>query len=144
MTNALIQNDMLSHGTIECTDLAKTRRFLTEFLGLGIHRPFPEAQYLYLGGLWSVVCVCVEGGAGKQQTTDNHFKISVATPDEVDQAHKAAVTNRDTYGIRSIEEIAMVNGQRGFLLQDLNSTWWEITTASQSYYDRLFEAGDGI
>ena len=35
----LLQNDTLSHGTIECSDMVATRRFLTEFLGLDIHRP---------------------------------------------------------------------------------------------------------
>jgi catechol 2,3-dioxygenase-like lactoylglutathione lyase family enzyme len=58
----LVKNETLSHGTIECSDLVVTRRFLTEFLGMKIHRPVPEAQYIYKGGPWSVVCVCVEGG----------------------------------------------------------------------------------
>jgi hypothetical protein len=29
-----------------------------------------------------------------------------------------------------------------FQLQDLNRTWWEITTADERYYGQLFERGD--
>ena len=141
--DALIQNDTLSHGTIECTDMVATRRFLTDFLGLDIHRPFREAQYLYRGGPWSVVCVCVDGGEGKDQAPDNHFKVAVATDAEVDEAQAAALANRDLYGIKQVGDVFEQDGRRAFRLQDLNYTWWEITRVDQAYYDALFDAGDG-
>ena len=140
--NALIQNDTLSHGTVECTDILATRLFYTDFLGLDIHRPVREAQYIYRGGPWSVVCVCVDGGEAKDQAEDNHFKLAVDTPDEVDAAHAAALATRDQYGIKQIGDVADADGRRAFRLQDLNYTWWEITNIDQDYYDALFEAGD--
>ena len=76
----LVQNETLSHGTVECSDMVATRRFLTEFLGLDIHRPVKEAQYMYKGGPWTVVCVCVDGGEAKDQSQDNLFKLAVGTP----------------------------------------------------------------
>ena len=141
-TEALIQNDTLSHGTVECTDMVATRRFYTDFLGLDIHRPFREAQYIYRGGPWTVVCVCVDGDEGKDQAQDNHFKLTVATPGEVDAARAAALATRDHYGIRQVGELTTADGHRAFRLQDLNYTWWEITTVDQDYYAALFEAGD--
>jgi catechol-2,3-dioxygenase len=56
---ALIPNTRLSHGTIECEDALTSRRFYQEFLGLGSVRPLPEAQYLWSGGPWSLVCVAI-------------------------------------------------------------------------------------
>ena len=141
-TEALIQNETLSHGTVECTDMVATRRFYTDFLGLDIHRPVREAQYIYRGGPWSVVCVCVDGGEAKDQAPDNHFKLAVDTPDEVDAAHAAAHARREEYGIKKIEDVTEEGGRRAFLLQDLNYTWWEITNIDQGHYDALFDAGD--
>ena len=139
---ALIQNDTLSHGTVECTDMVATRRFYVDFLGLDIHRPFREAQYIYRGGPWTVVCVCVDGGEGKDQSPDNHFKVTVGDAAEVAAAHKAAVEHRDFYGIRKVEAPFEENGRHAFRLQDLNYTWWEITDIDQHYYDAIFDAGD--
>lgn len=141
-TEALIQNDTLSHGTVECADMVATRRFYTDFLGLEVHRPVREAQYIYRGGPWSVVCVCVDGGEAKDQAEDNHFKLAVDTPGEVDAAHAAALATRDEYSIKRIEEVSEAEGRRAFRLQDLNYTWWEITNIDQAYYDALFDAGD--
>lgn len=141
-TEALIQNETLSHGTVECTDMVATRRFYTDFLGLDIHRPVREAQYIYRGGPWSVVCVCVDGGEAKDQAPDNRFKLAVDTPEEVDEAHASAVALRDDYGIKRIGEVTGESGRRAFLVQDLNHTWWEITNIGRGHYDRLFEAGD--
>ena len=139
----LIQNDTLSHGTVECTDMVATRRFYSDFLGLDIHRPFREAQYLYRGGAWTVVCVCVDGGEAKEQAPDNHFKLAVASAEEVDAARAAALAHRDRYGIRQVGDVFEEDGRRAVRIQDLNHAWWEITHVDQRYYDALFEAGDG-
>ncbi len=141
-TEALIQNETLSHGTVECADMVATRRFYTHFLGLDIHRPVREAQYIYRGGPWSVVCVHVDGGDAKDQPQDNHFKLAVDTAEEVEAAHAAALATRDEYGIKRIEDVAELAGRHAFRLQDLNFTWWEITNVDQSYYEALFDAGD--
>lgn len=141
---SLIANDTLSHGTVECTDMAATRRFFTEFLGLDIHRPVPEAQYVYRGGPWTVVCVCVDGGDAKDQTPDNHFKLAVGSPAEVDAAHAAAVAHATDFGIRKIGDILEIDGRRAFRLQDLNATWWEIVDVDLAHYDALFDAGDVV
>lgn len=138
----LIQNDTLSHGTVECSDMVATRRFFTDFLGLDIHRPFVEAQYIHRGGPWTVVCVCVDGGEAKDQTQDNLFKVAVATADEVDAAHTAALRDRDVYGIKRVEDVTESDGRRCFRLQDLNYTWWEVVHVDLAYYDAIFDGPD--
>jgi catechol 2,3-dioxygenase-like lactoylglutathione lyase family enzyme len=123
MTQAsLVNPELLSHGTLECNDIPATRRFLTEFLGIDVVRPLPEAQYLWKGGPWSVVCVCVEG-EHKDQGPQNRFKLAVASAAEVE----------------TIEER---NGIRSFRLQDMNKVWWEIANLTQTYYDDAFAKGD--
>lgn len=139
--NALVKTEQLSHGTIECNDIAATRRFLNEFLGIDVVRPLPEAQYMWKGGPWSVVCVCVEGEQ-KDQGPENRFRLAVDSDAEVDAAHRAALERRDDYAIKKITDIAISNGVRSFMLQDLNHVWWEIAHVDLAYYDKLFAAGD--
>ena len=141
-TEPLIQNETLSHGTVECTDMVATRRFYVDFLGLDIHRPVREAQYIYRGGPWTVVCVCVDGGEGKEQLPENHFKLTVDGRAEVEAAHAAAIEHADLYGINKVGELSSQDGHSAFLLQDLNHSWWEITDIDQTYYDAIFDAGD--
>lgn len=135
---ALLDVESFTHGTVECTDMAATRAFLTEFLGLDIIRPLPEAQYMWKGGLWSIVCVHVDGEP-KDQGIENRFKISVASADEVKRAREAALAQRETYGIRQVRDLDEKDGSSSFLLQDLNNGWWEITELAQTNYDELFE-----
>ena len=141
-TEALIQNETLSHGTVECSDMVATRRFYTDFLGLDIHRPFREAQYIYRGGPWTVVCVCVDGGEAKEQSPDNHFKLSVANAAEVASAHVAALEQKERFGIKQVGDLFEQDGRHAFRLQDLNHAWWEITDADQAYFEAIFDAGD--
>lgn len=140
----LVKNEFFSHGTYECNNMAATRRFLVDFLGLEIIRPLKEAQYMWKGGPWSVVCVCVEDGDPKAQGPQNHFKLSVASAAEVDAAHAAALAHKDEYGIKEVRDPETADGHRAFKLLDLNNTWWEISTVSQAYYDDLFAKGDAV
>ncbi len=138
----LIKNDFFSHGTIECTDMAATRRFLVDFLGLDIIRPLKEAQYMFKGGPWSVVCVHIQDGECKEQPVDNRFVLSVAGDAEVESAHAAALAHKGDYGIKEVRGVETKDGKRSFLLLDLNNTWWEIGVVSQAFFDAAFEKGD--
>lgn len=138
---ALVQTEQLSHGTIECNDIAATRRFLNEFLGIDVVRPLEEAQYMWKGGPWSVVCVCVEGEQ-KDQGPENRFRLAVASAGEVDAAHDAAKKHTADYAIKKVTDVTQSGGLRAFTLQDLNHVWWEIAHVDRAHYDRVFEAGD--
>lgn len=138
---ALVQTEQLSHGTIECNDIAATRRFLNEFLGIDVVRPLEEAQYMWKGGPWSVVCVCVEGEQ-KDQGPENRFRLAVASAGEVDAAQAAAQRHSAEYGIKKVTDVTQNGGMRAFMLQDMNHVWWEIAHVDLDHYDRAFAAGD--
>lgn len=141
--NALVQTEQLSHGTIECNDIAATRRFLNEFLGIDVVRPLEEAQYMWKGGPWSVVCVCVDGEQ-KDQGPENRFKLAVKSPAEVDAAHEAAKKHGKEYAIRKVTDVSASGGMRSFMLQDMNHVWWEIAHVDLAHYDKLFAQGDKV
>jgi catechol 2,3-dioxygenase-like lactoylglutathione lyase family enzyme len=140
-TAPLITPHLLSHGTIECEDIKSTRAFLEEFLGLDVIRPLPEAQYMWKGGPWTVVCVRVDGEA-KEQSPDNHFELALGSDAEVDEAHARAQALAEKYGIREIGPVVEEDGLRGFILLDMNNVWWKFSNASQEYFDAAFARGD--
>lgn len=138
---ALVPNTWLSHGTIECKDAVKSRRFYKEVLGLGSVRPLPAAQYLWKGGPWSLVCVGI-GVDTKPQGVENRFCLRVDTPGEIDAAYAAAQSARDEHKIREIGPIEVKDGVRSFLLRDLDANWWEISNTDAARYDEAFLRGD--
>src|SRR3981081_290780 len=102
---SLVHPALLSHGPLECNDIPATRRFLTEFLGIDVVRPLPEAQYLWKGGPWSVVCVCVPDSEAKEQGPQTRFELWAPRAAAVDAAHTAALAQQSPYGIRKVEPV---------------------------------------
>ena len=141
MSGSLIAGTTLSHGTIECADGVASRRFYETFLGLGSVRPLPEAQYLWSGGPWSLVCVTV-GAEPRAQGAENRFCLRVASAAEVDAAYDAALAQCATHGIREVRPVSETDGVRSVLLHDRDNNWWEIYYRPESLYDDLFARGD--
>jgi catechol-2,3-dioxygenase len=138
---ALIPNTRLSHGTIECEDCLTSRKFYQEVLGLGSVRPLAEAQYLWQGGAWSLVCVAI-GDKPKPQGPENRFCLRVGSAAEVDAAREAALDARDHHAIQSVTPISESAGIRSFLIHDRDNVWWEIANTSAASYDEAFLRGD--
>jgi catechol 2,3-dioxygenase-like lactoylglutathione lyase family enzyme len=138
---ALIPNTRLSHGTIECEDCLTSRRFYQEVLGLGSVRPLAEAQYLWNGGPWSLVCVAI-GAKPKAQGVENRFCLRVDSRAEVEAARDAALRARDEHHIADIGALHDDNGICSFTLRDRDGNWWEISNVTAAYYDEVFLRGD--
>ena len=135
---------ILSHGTLGVIDLAQSKRFYTEFLGLDCVRHTERGLNLRKGGYWSVVCLEI---GDKVQATKlyNHWGLDVASRDEVDAAYAAALRLKDEYGIRRVNKIQISHGDYTFKLQDRDGNWWEIQYIEEPMkYDKRFARGDII
>ena len=141
MTQSLIPNTRLSHGTIECEDCLTSRRFYQDVLGLGSVRPLAEAQYLWSGGPWSLVCVAI-GDKPKAQGVENRFCLRVDTAAEVAAAHAAAQAAREQHAIAEIGALNADGNIHSFTIRDRDGNWWEISNVSAAYYDDVFLRGD--
>jgi catechol 2,3-dioxygenase-like lactoylglutathione lyase family enzyme len=138
---ALIPRTRLSHGTIECQDCLTSRRFYQDVLGLGSVRPLAEAQYLWSGGPWSLVCVAI-GDEPRPQGVENRFCLRVDTAAEVDAARTAALAAKDDHRVREIGPIDEHAGVRSFVIHDRDGNWWEVSNVTSAYYDDVFLRGD--
>ena len=123
--SSIVNPMLLSHGTLMCKDLASSRRFYEEFLGLEVVRHARPAMMLRLNTGMYVVAVCI-GEKVPNQHVLTHWGLNVATRAEVDRAHAEAQRLKRTYGIQRINEVLELHGAYGFYLHDLDNNWWEI------------------
>jgi len=140
--NGVVTPTHLSHGTLMCRDLARSRRFYEEFLGLEVVRHARPAMMLRLNSSMYVVCVCI-GEKAPAQHVMTHWGLNVASREEVDRAHAAAHRLQDEYGIRKINKVMDRHGAYAFYLQDLDGNWWEIQYETRKI-DDFFGRGDVV
>ena len=140
--SSIVNPVQLTHGTLMCRDMAATRRFYEEFLGLEVVRHAKPAMMLRLASNMYVVCVCI-GDRLPNQHVLTHWGVNVASRAEVDRAHADAVRLKDVYGIQKINKVLERHGAYGFYFQDLDNNWWEIQHEPRAI-DDFFDKGDVI
>jgi catechol 2,3-dioxygenase-like lactoylglutathione lyase family enzyme len=131
----------LSHGTLSCRDLAKSRRFYTEFLGLEcVHHVAGRAMMLRRGGYWAIVCL--QTPRDQQLGIPNHWGLDVESREAVDRARALAIEHKETYDIRRVLPAREMHGDYSFYLEDLDGNWWEFQCLGGRDYDDIFARGD--
>jgi catechol-2,3-dioxygenase len=140
---------VLSHGTLECHDLAASRRFYEDFLGLECVRHSKITMLLRKGGYWGVVCAQV-GKKVRPVGVFNHWGMDMKSKAAVDRARVLALKHKAEYGIRKVMKITEMHGTYAFYIQDLDGNYWEFQYAGvgqekgKGRYDKHFERGDII
>jgi hypothetical protein len=125
-TEPLINGPVFSHGTMDCRDAVKTQKWLTEFLGLHSVRKSEGTQYVWCGGRWFVACLCVGDKVAPRQGEAYRFALAVGSTAEVEDAHAAALAQKETWEIREVRNVVRDSDKTAFNLRDLNGVWWEI------------------
>ncbi|MBJ2260103.1 hypothetical protein B7H20_27695 [Pseudomonas aeruginosa] len=128
----------MSHGTLECHDIAAARAFRTEFLGLETLRhsavsfvTWREDRTFYLA--------CVETGEQTgEQGLENRWELSVASDEEVVAAHQEAERQRERWDIRAITPVSVQDGFKWFAVQDADGNWWGVTSRGTDWFDKAF------
>ncbi|MCQ8191069.1 VOC family protein [Streptomyces rugosispiralis] len=134
----LLMTRFLSHGTLECRDIAATRRFYEEVLGLEVVQQAPMALFVRLGGN-HCYAVVETPGSGQDMPLMNHNGLDLASEEEVGEAYDALQRVADEYGIRKLTKPVRQHGTYSFYLQDLDGNWWEICHLPKGGYAFRFE-----
>lgn len=139
---SIIKPYCLGHGTLECVDLAASRKFYEEFLGLECVRHALPAMAVRLGMRFHIVCVEV-GDQVRPAHLLNHWGLDVGTSEAVEKAYHAALANKDKYHIRQVLPPQNMHGVYSFYLEDLDHNWWEIQYYENGFqHDDYFDFGD--
>src|ERR1700758_3495284 len=92
--------NFLSHGTLESRDLAFSRKFYEEFLGLEVVQTSPISLLIRLGGPNTIAVVYSK--QAHEMNLLNHNGLDVLTQEEVDEAHRAVCTEAETWRLKKI------------------------------------------
>ncbi len=140
---------ILSHGTITCRDIAASRPFYEEFLGLDVVRHSEGALQMRKGGYLVIVCVQT-GDATSPVRRANHWGLDLESEAAVDRALELAHVHQERYGIKKIGKITKHHGTYAFYFQDLDDNFWEFQYAGGGQldgtgrYDKHFVRGDVV
>jgi catechol 2,3-dioxygenase-like lactoylglutathione lyase family enzyme len=127
----------LGHGTLECADLARTRRFYEEVLGLDVIQTSRKSLMIRKGTTHTYAVI--ETGKTAEERVLSHNGLDVDTPEQVDAAYERILQVKDEYGIRKITKPRVSHGDRSFFFCDLDGNWWEIVAVRPGGYAMNFD-----
>jgi len=118
-----------THGTLQCDNIEKSRRFYVEVLGLEIAAGFNIAQYIkHPSTPWYIVVL--QRSPRQYLAPVNRFTLAMASVPEVEQAHHEFAINKQAIGITELGDIHRANGKVNFVFSDLDKNWWELTSGA--------------
>ena len=117
--------NFLSHGTLESRDLAFSRRFYEQFLGLEVLQTSPISLLIRLGGPNTIAVVYSKNVGGMNLL--NHNGLDVRTREEVDEAHRIVCAQAAEWRFKKISKPHRQHGTYSFFW-DGDDNCWEILT----------------
>jgi catechol 2,3-dioxygenase-like lactoylglutathione lyase family enzyme len=103
-----------THGTLQCDDIERSRRFYTEVLGLEIAAGFNNAQYIkHASAPWYIVVL--KRSPRQYLAPVNRFTLELGSQTEVEQAHRDFAASRETIGITELGDLDQTNGNVNFI-----------------------------
>lgn len=118
----------MTHGTLQCDDKAASDRFYQEVLGLQIVGGGRTSTYIkHLSTPWYIVVL--PSRKRDYLAAVNRFTLKVATPEEVEEAHREFATSGKEIGITQLEDIRIDDRKVSFIFSDLDRNWWEVAAS---------------
>jgi catechol 2,3-dioxygenase-like lactoylglutathione lyase family enzyme len=115
-----------THGTLQCDDVERSRRFYVEVLGLEIAAGFNTAQYIkHPAAPWYLVVL--QRSPRQYLAPVNRFTLQVGSAAEVEQAHREFLSHKNSLGLNDIADIDRADGKVNFIFSDPDKNWWELT-----------------
>jgi catechol 2,3-dioxygenase-like lactoylglutathione lyase family enzyme len=119
----------MTHGTMECTDLAASIKFYKEGLGLDVITHVPTiAPHDVKHPLtpWYVVSLEVPVKNKHFLTPLQRYTVAVESRAALSEAHREFAERRAEFRLTTLEEIKQCADGESFLLSDLDHNWWEV------------------
>lgn len=140
MANSVLKLKFLSHGTLECRDLAFTRRFYEEFFGFEVVQTSDISIWCRLGGLH--VYACIQTGKKVPMTMFGHNGLDVESDEQVDECHRVIMQDAEKWQLHRISKPTLQHGSYSFYFWDADDNCWEILSNPSGGYSWMFDRGD--
>ena len=122
----------MTHGTMECTDLAASIKFYKKGLGLDVITHVPTIKphdVKHPSTPWYVVSLEVPAKNKHYLTPLQRYTVAVESPAALAEARREMSDRSEEFGLTSVDEIKEIPGGASFLICDLDRNWWEIECA---------------
>lgn len=119
----------LTHGTMECTDLAASVRFYQEGLGLDVVTHVPTVRphdVKHPATPWYVVSLEVPLKNKHYPTPLQRYTLAVDSSAALADAHREFTERREDFAVADIADVREIPGGESFLICDRDRNWWEI------------------
>jgi catechol 2,3-dioxygenase-like lactoylglutathione lyase family enzyme len=137
---AVIKSRFISHGTLGSKDLARSRKFYEEFLGLECVQTSKISMMIRLGG--DHVYAVVQDKRLGEMPRINHNGIDVHTDQDVDDAYRAVLDTQEEWGLYNVSKPVVQHGTYSFHFWDMDGNTWEILSNPRGGYTWIFDQGD--
>jgi catechol 2,3-dioxygenase-like lactoylglutathione lyase family enzyme len=121
----------LTHGTITCLNLDRSRQFYREVLGLDVVSPSRSVKPSYIkhpSTPWYVVSLERAPEMRVPLTPLQRFTVAVESRAALVEAHRLLKDRREKLGITELQDIQENGDSASFLLSDPDRNWWEISS----------------
>ena len=121
----------LTHGTITCLNLDRSRQFYREVLGLDVVSPSRSVKPSYIkhpSTPWYVVSLERSPEMRVPLTPLQRFTVAVESRAALVEAHRLLKDRREELGVIELQEIQENGELVSFLLSDPDGNWWEISS----------------
>ena len=135
-----IKSKFLSHGTLGSKDLAESRRFYEDFLGLEVTQTSKISLMIRLGG--DHIYAVVQNKNSPEMPRINHNGIDVESDQDVDAAYDAVAGGQEHWGLYNISKPVEQHGTYSFHFSDRDQNAWEILSNPKGGYRWIFDLGD--
>jgi hypothetical protein len=134
---SIIQPNGLIYGHSECRYLDETLPVLTKVLALDIiERRDREAVLKHPNTGWKLI-VHEGGRAAKDKPERNHYGVRVATNNEVDNAYRYLLANKQTLGLKKVVKRKERAGSYSMFFVEPGGNYWEIESYEKSAESRI-------
>jgi len=116
----------LTHGTLQCDDLEKTRMFLLNVLGLEQAGGFNDRTVYVKHPATPWYIVMLPRKPRQYLAPVNRFTLELATAADVEAAQRDFVAYKASLGLNEIGAVERANGKASFIFSDLDRNWWEV------------------
>lgn len=148
--SSVVRPVALSRGLLVTRDLATTRRFLEDGLGmecaaLGPDRMIARHRSDRDASAYWVLDIRQVDSIHHPQKMINHWGFMVASNAEVDRAHAVLTARQNEFGLKRVHPPKGNHGSYSFYFEDCDSNWWEIECRAEAIsYAASVAAGDPI
>ena len=115
-----------THGTLQCDQIERSRRFYVEILGLEIAAGFNTAQYIkHPSSPWYIVVL--QRSPRQYLTPVNRFTLQMGSSVDVEQAYREFASKKTELSLAELGKLETANGNASFIFSDPDKNWWELT-----------------